>query len=243
MSTNGWLHEIFSSIQGEGLYCGQRQTFVRFAGCNLACDYCDTPAAREAHPPVCHMEHVAGSGEVALIENPVDAEQIVAFCRELGRDVISITGGEPLMQVDFLEALLAGLKGLGLVTHLETNGTLYRELASVVRWVDVVAMDMKLPSAAGDGKMWEEHSKFLEIASGAEVFVKVVVSAETGEEEIGRCCDLIAPLDRHIPLIIQPVSGAQGVPGELLMRLQNAAMDRLADVRVIPQCHKMLGLR
>ncbi len=254
INRDGWLNEIFASIQGEGLYCGQRQTFVRLAGCNLACDYCDTPAALESHPLVCHLEGTPGSGRIELIENPIGADHIVSCCRELGRDVVSITGGEPLMQVDFLEELLIGLKDSGFATHLETNGTLYKELASVMKWVDVVAMDMKLPSAAGDGALWEEHSRFLEIASGAEVFVKIVVSADTGEDEIGRCCDLIAPLDKHIPLVIQPVSqlhppfsggdrGGVVVPGELLMRLQDAAMTRLADVRVIPQCHKLLGLR
>ena len=240
--TDGWVQEIFASIQGEGLYCGQRQTFVRLAGCNLACEYCDTPAARQKHPTVCLMERLPGSGEVDLIENPMSVEHIVECCRELGPGVVSITGGEPLVQVDFLEALTCELKSAGFVNHLETNGTLYRELASVIKWVDVIAMDMKLPSAAGDGALWDEHSQFLELASGTDVFVKVVVSANTTEDEIGHCRDLIAVLDKNIPLVIQPVS-TEPVPGELLMRLQDVASSQLADVRVIPQCHKMLGLR
>ena len=239
----GWLHEIFASIQGEGLYCGQRQTFVRFAGCNLACDYCDTPAARENQPPVCLVERLPASGIIEEIANPVDVEQVISYCRELGSGVVSITGGEPLLQVDFLEHLMYSLKNESFVTHLETNGTLYRELASVVKWVDVIAMDMKLASAAGDGCHWEDHLQFLEIASATDVFVKVVVSAKTTEEEIEQCRDLIAPIDRCIPLVLQPVSGLEPVPGELLMRLEETAASQLADVRVIPQCHKVLGVR
>jgi 7-carboxy-7-deazaguanine synthase len=238
-SMNGFLYEIFASIQGEGLYCGQRQTFVRFAGCNLACDYCDTPAAREQQPSICLVE----STPPTKIANPMSVEQVISCCRELGREVISITGGEPLLQVGFLSMLMAELKNAGFTNHLETNGTLYRELASVVRWTDVVAMDMKLPSTAGDGARWDDHSQFLEIASGTDVFVKVVASASTTEDEILRCCEIIAPVDRHIALVIQPVSCGEAVPGELLMRLQDAASTVLADVRVIPQCHKMLGLR
>ena len=239
----GWIYETFASIQGEGLYCGQRQTFVRFAGCNLACDYCDTPAARDPQPATCLVETLPASGRIEEIANPLGVEDVISLCRELGRNVVSITGGEPLEQVDFLECLMSAMKGEGFVIHLETNGALYEELARVVRWADVIAMDMKLPSAAGDSVHWDEHSRFLEIASGTEVFVKVVVSASTTEDEILRCCEIITPVNRHIPLVIQPVSGGQAVPGELLMRLQDAASKTLADVRVIPQCHKVLGLR
>lgn len=236
---SGFLHEIFASIQGEGLYCGQRQTFVRLAGCNLACDYCDTPAARQEQPAVCLVE----STEANTIPNPMSVEQVISCCRELGGKVVSITGGEPLVQAGFLQSLMAELKDAGFVTHLETNGTLYRELSSVVRWADVIAMDMKLPSASGDGVRWDDHSRFLEIASGTNMFVKVVVSASTTEDEILRCGEMIASVDKHIALVIQPVSGANAVPGKLLMRLQDAASTLLTDVRVIPQCHKMLGLR
>lgn len=261
---NGWVCEIFASIQGEGLYCGQRQTFVRLAGCNLSCDYCDTSGAREENPPTCLVEKVPGSGKISSIENPVSPEQVVAYCRQLGREVISITGGEPLAQADFLASMLSSLKTEGFITYLETNGTLHEELSSVIKWTDIIAMDMKLPSAAGGGELWDEHARFLEIASSARVFVKVVVCPDTTGNEIRRCSDIIAAVDKHIPLVIQPVSrpplltgegwgeglpspsrrGAGGeVPAALLMKLQDIASEKLADVRVIPQCHKVLGLR
>ncbi|MDF1532664.1 MAG: 7-carboxy-7-deazaguanine synthase QueE, partial [ANME-2 cluster archaeon] len=47
-----FLGEIFNSIQGEGIFTGMRQVFVRFQGCPLHCDYCDTPQSRKPTAPV-----------------------------------------------------------------------------------------------------------------------------------------------------------------------------------------------
>jgi organic radical activating enzyme len=74
------------------------------------------------------------------------------------------------------------------------------------------------------------------------VFVKAVVSGDTTEAEIGRCAGMIADVDPSIPLVIQPVTSEQAVSPRLLMKLQEVALDRLDDVRVIPQCHKVMGL-
>ena len=236
MIDSGFLYEIFESIQGEGIYCGYRHIFVRFAGCNLECGYCDTPAAKEEKPSICLLE----SGQ--SIDNPVSVEQIVEKCREHSRRAVSITGGEPLMQVAFLTSLMSALKDAGFTNHLETNGTLYRELSKVMRWTDVIAMDMKLPSTNGQA-FWAEHAKFLRIASGTNVFVKAIVSADTTDQEILSCCEIIAPIDRHITLVIQPVTGPNTAPATRLMRLQDVASAHLTDVRVIPQCHNILGLK
>ncbi|NLN76422.1 MAG: 7-carboxy-7-deazaguanine synthase QueE [Armatimonadetes bacterium] len=237
MTDKGFIHEIFDSIQGEGLYCGQRHIFVRFAGCNLNCGYCDTPAAMDQYPPVCLIENDKP------IDNPVTVDQVTDICRNTGFKVVSITGGEPLAQPEFLSSLMAALKEAGFVNYLETNGTLYRQLPSVIKCADVIAMDMKLPSATGNKAHWEDHSKFLEIASQTEVFVKIIVSCDTSEEEISRCCGIINGAHSKIPLIIQPLTGDNAPSGTLLMKLQEAAMRQAPDVRVIPQCHHLLGLK
>lgn len=242
-STSGWVWEVFASIQGEGLYCGQRQTFVRLAGCNLSCDYCDTQAARDPNPRSCRIEMAAGTGGFRDVPNPVGTRDILEACRDLGSDVISITGGEPLAQIVFLDPLMLELKASDFTVHLETNGTLWQEMRRVVDCADVVAMDIKLPSASGQDAQWESHARFLKVAAESEVFVKTVVSAETPEDEVRRCADLIAKVGRHIPLVLQPVWAQTPVSGLHLMKLQDAALELLDDVRVIPQCHKVLGLR
>jgi len=238
----GRICEIFASIQGEGLFCGQRQTFVRFAGCNLDCRYCDTPSAREAYPGFCRVETSPAAGLFRDVGNPVSVETILCSCRRLGSRAVTLTGGEPLLQPDFAAALAHALAKESYQVHLETNGTLHEALPTILPSLAVIAMDVKMPGAAGL-ELWDRHERFLDVAAGSDtvVFVKAVVSSETTESEIDRCAALIASRNRSIPLVIQPVAG-ETVDGRRLIGLQEVALARIDDVRVIPQCHRMLGL-
>ncbi len=237
----GWIHEIFASIQGEGLYLGHRHTFVRFAGCNLACAYCDTPDSREPEPARCRVEKPATSRRIEHLSNPLTVDKVVSICRELESRMVALTGGEPLLQAGFLATLIRVLRREQFRTYLETNGTLFDDLAGLVESLDVIAMDVKLPSATGENGKWDAHARFLRAALPSEVFVKTVVTRDTLEAEIVRCARMIAEIDERVPLVIQPAT-EPAVPGDLLMNLQQAACQRLHDVRVIPQCHKLLGV-
>lgn len=236
----GWVREVFASIQGEGLYCGQRQTFVRFAGCNLRCAYCDTPAALDSAPPNCSIEQTAAGGDFKPMSNPVTARQVASACSDLGSRVVALTGGEPLVQPAFAQDLLRELKSLGLRTYLETNGTLPEALEQVVDWCDVIAMDVKLPSASG-GAHWDEHSRFLRLARRTGVFLKLVVSRDTAAEEVCRAAKMNAE-DGAVPMVIQPVFGELAPSGPDLARMQDIAGEFVEDVRVIPQCHLVIGV-
>ena len=239
----GWIHEVFSSIQGEGLFCGQRHIFVRFAGCNLSCAYCDEPSARMPNPRGCRIAAAVNGASCLQVPNPVRAEDLAQYCTKLTGRTISLTGGEPLLQAEFASELARLLKQLGFAVHLETNGTLFDAVSNIAALVDVVAMDIKVPSASGC-VLWDQHGLFLKSAlrTGAFVFVKAIVGPTTTEDEIIQCAYTIASESTKVPLVIQPVNSDRSVPGELLMKLQAVALDRLEDVRVIPQCHKFLGL-
>lgn len=122
------VNEIFLSIQGESLHAGRPCVFVRLAGCNLRCAYCDT-------------RHAWFEGRQTGIE------EIVSRVMDYGVPLVEITGGEPLLQSQ-TPALARRLLDAGLEVMVETNGSLPidRISAECIR-----VMDIKCPgSGQGD---------------------------------------------------------------------------------------------
>lgn len=241
--------EVFSGVQGEGMLVGERQLFVRFSGCNLRCAYCDTKWAWEERGD-CRVEKRPGSASFIFVRNPLDAPRLGSILADLRGDKdlhhsLCLTGGEPLMQEEFLVEFLPGLGSLFPMTYLETNGLLPERLSRVIDLVDIISMDIKLASVTRARADFEAHRKFLLAAARRKVFVKVVVCSQTTVEEIGEAVSVVTSVDREIPMVIQPVVGLEvgGPPvAQQLLRFQTQAKQDLATVRVIPQTHKMLGL-
>jgi organic radical activating enzyme len=222
--------EIFSSIQGEGLALGQRQVFVRLGGCNLNCDYCDEPDTI----PI-------PSGEV-WTEKKVKSE-IEKLLSTRAHDSISWTGGEPLLHPAFLEGMLKWAKDKGVKNYLETNGTRVEALRKLAPLCDTIAMDVKLPSAAGR-EFWSEHLECLRVAPD-KTFVKVVLTSKSTEAEWRNVIRLLQEVSPDIPLILQPAtprSGVEPIAPELALKLLRQAAALLWDVRLIPQWHPIWGL-
>ena len=224
----GRISEIFSSIQGEGIYVGIPMIFIRFSGCNQRCSYCDTS----------FFEF-----EEMSIEAVVDRVKIQV---SQGTKFISLTGGEPLLQAEFILELLPHLKKEGFFAYLETNSTLPDRLDEIKEFVDVISADIKLPSAAKSVPLWEKHRIFLEIAlsSEAEVFTKAVITEDTDPEDIDYLADFLSAIDSGITLVLQPDSTT--ISGKLMERIlsfQKLCLAKLRDVRIIPQMHKLLGLK
>ena len=110
------VHEIFFTLQGEGVHSGIPAVFIRFSGCNLRCPWCDTEFAEYTQ---------------------MTAEQIVAEALDLydvpneRRKMCVLTGGEPALQVD--KTLIDALHAAGFYICIETNGT--RELPEGIDWI------------------------------------------------------------------------------------------------------------
>lgn len=119
------ITDIFQSLQGEGKNQGIPCLFIRLAGCNLRCRWCDTP------------ESWAGGTEMNL-------NSILEQVGRINPSYICVTGGEPLLQADELDHLLGSLHKRGVIIDIETNGTIdfsrFQPSASI-------CMDVKCPSS------------------------------------------------------------------------------------------------
>ncbi len=247
------LVEVFSSIQGEGMLVGHRQVFVRTYGCNLRCSYCDSPETlkESGAPPECRVEAQPGIWKFRRVPNPIsapDLTQIVRGYLSAPHHSLSITGGEPLLHARFLEQWLPEVRALGLKVFVETNGLLPDHLRRLIGLIDYVSMDFKAPTATGldPETTWRAHRAFLEVARNVNVYTKLVVTPGTTKSELDIVVDAIADVDRSIPLILQPVTPfgfeTQSVAPARMIELHAYAARHLAEVRVIPQTHKMMQL-
>ena len=242
------LSEIFSSVQGEGIFIGCRQLFLRFSGCNLSCDYCDTLLVPEHS---CKAEIIPGSNKFKYLSWPIDVDHILDFIYtnyNLSKHhSVSITGGEPLLHYSALRKVLPEIRGTKNGIFLETNGILHKELNEIIDYVNFISMDIKLPSISKTRFYLKEHDDFLKAALGSKtyIYVKIVVSSYINLEELKTACKLIRKKTSDITLVIQPINSQDKTilpTTSQLLYYQETALDFLNDVRIIPQTNKYLGL-
>jgi len=238
------LIEIFSSYQGEGPYVGVAMTFLRFENCALSCSYCDTPASFEKHAEF-RVETPPRSRNFETFPNPIEGAALTRLLEPFQDPFLSLTGGEPLQHADFLKSWLPELPRRFRIL-LETNGVLPAALAKVLPWIDVISMDLKLPSVTGMRAYWKEHAEFLRLARGKEVYVKLVLSQPTDLQEIQTAIALVETEAPATPFILQPVTPygpvREEIAQERLQEFYELSKRRLQDVRVIPQVHPRLGI-
>jgi len=125
--------EIFHSIQGESTHAGRRCAFVRLAGCNLRCRWCDS-------------EYTFTGGDRMSID------EVVAQVKSYGCDLVEVTGGEPLAQAEGFD-LIRRLADEGFEVLVETSGSI--DIAPVDERATII-LDIKCPgSGEVEKNRWE----------------------------------------------------------------------------------------
>lgn len=175
------VNEIFYSIQGESSHAGRPCVFIRLAGCNLRCSYCDTVYAYEQ-----------GTGRTIA--------DILESVQKYGCPLVEVTGGEPLLQEE-TPSLVQALLDAGYQVLLETNGSLdiTRVSQGCIRIVDV-----KCPSS---GMAETANLTNLEVLTDQDE-LKFVIG---DREDFTFACTVVSRINRcgltHGPLLFAPVSG------------------------------------
>ena len=200
------IAEIFKSLQGEGKNQGKPCLFIRLAGCNLHCRWCDTVYAQ------------TGGIEMSL-------DTILEHAWRLNPSYVCITGGEPILQADDLEPLLASLHRRGTTIDIETNGTI--DFTRLQLYASI-CMDIKCPSSG------EQSNLALIDALRPQDSVKFVVKDET---DCQYARDIIAK--RLIPceIFFSPVSGSD------YKTIVRFILINDLPVRFQLQLHKLIGVK
>ena len=176
--------EKFVSIDGEGIRTGFPVIFLRFAGCNLKCSYCDSLYANE---------------------NPkyeiMNENQIIRYCNQTGFKKITVTGGEPLIAPSMYD-LIDKLEELNYDVNIETNGSID---ISDCNERTLITMDWKSISSGVSEKMRPGNIEFL----GTKDVLKFVVGSQADLEQMKlvinkyqpRCHVFVSPVFGKIELV------------------------------------------
>lgn len=206
------VHEIFSTIQGEGYDTGIPCTFVRLFGCNVKCLYCDQPQCKE------DMKKMS----VSKVLDEIRSRRIKNVC---------ITGGEPLLQEE-VYTLIYELICLGYNVSIETNGTI--EIPDTQRRSYKYVMDVKCPSSGVHTKNLFSNMKVLHPSDE----VKFVIA---NEEDYKYAKSVLRKYPTKAKVLLSPMFDPnlkQTIGKELC---EWVVRDRL-NVRIQIQIHKVLGV-
>jgi 7-carboxy-7-deazaguanine synthase len=189
--TSPGVAEIFRSVQGEGRNSGRIRTFVRLSGCNLQCTWCDTPYTWNWHgtawPHVGDRPEAQNKFDPALESVEISVDDVAERVAGLPAEGVVITGGEPLVQMRALTALLERLReqSPSRLVEIETNGTLAPS-AALAGMVDLFMVSPKLENAgnrAGAAIRARAIAAFAELPTAA---FKMVAATPDDVDEVAR---------------------------------------------------------
>lgn len=207
------INDYFVSIQGEGLFIGVPQFFVRFCGCPLDCDYCDT------------IHDIANYR--------LNIKELNAKIPEWIHSV-SFTGGEPLLHADFIKDFI---NTFDYNFFLETAGIMPDALKGVIHGIDIISMDLK-PMA----DMFDRQIDFANIAVSKTLYFKIVVFDGVSNNEIIEYIEKFKSFSNNI-MILQPESSEIFNNFRRCLEILPYILKIFPHTRIIPQVHKWLKIK
>lgn len=208
------IAEIFTSLQGEGLWQGELTTFIRTAGCNLRCRWCDTETAQSGG-------------------RPFTLKSIVDRVRSEKTERVCVTGGEPLHQPG-ISGLFKALKELPIRLSVETNGTF---CLNGFNEVDSFSVDFKLPGSGEAGSFHADNWNCLRPRDELRFVIDDRTDYETAKE-------MISGRDISATVFFSPVfDGPEKSLTQSGRDLATWIIEDRLQVRYSLQLHKILGLK
>ena len=209
------LVESFVSINGEGQQAGVLALFLRFAGCNLSCDWCDTKWANEKDTKY----------ELASISRLTDIAR--EAIEQYDIKCVTLTGGEPLLQ-EGMDKLIEALTKLGLRVEIETNGSV--DITPFMkRCRPVFTVDYKLPSSRMERHMFTDNIPLLKEWDT----LKFVCGSV---QDLKRAAEIIEQYKPACAVLLSPVFG-RIEPVEIVEFMKE---HKLGTVRLQLQLHKII---
>jgi len=224
--------EIFDSIEGEGIRQGLPATFIRFAGCNLCCSYCDTKYAYDASKAT-----------------QMTVDEILAKANQTYKRV-TLTGGEPLLQEN-LELLVNALIDKHIQVNIETNGSVdwvkfavkNYSLNLISRSYLFFTVDYKLPSSGQGHKMLVENFKGCSPCDA----IKFVVGSD---DDIFTLLNVVASIyndrkdhERHYQMPHIFLSAVHGKYDSAKLANLILTEPLLKDAKLMVQLHKVVNIK
>lgn len=234
------VSEIFTSIEGEGIFVGKKTMFIRLSGCHLKCRWCDTKYALPLD-----------SGTDYQIDEIKDL--IIKELRPFTYKV-NFTGGEPLLQTEAVIELADFIKKqTNLKTYMESSCFDSELFSKVLPYIDICKIEFK----TDDSNVVEDEEydnlllneiRCLELAveSNKATYIKIVVTNSTNLESfknlVYNISKKIKPSD-ILGFIIQPSFGIDQPTVNKLLDTYDIVEPMFPEVRIIPQLHKEIGAR
>lgn len=220
------INEIFLSVQGEGVHVGERTVFVRFYGCPLRCVWCDQPEAL-AHTGVGRFDAMTPAEVLGRVRSHPAVHRVC------------LTGGEPVIAPTVpLLWLLGELRAAGYWISVETSGV--RVVEPLLPAIDFWTVAPKGRSA----RTFDEDPVETQLSSvarlvgalGDRLQLKFVLQTEEDVEDAVRLLDGLGYRGR---IVLQP----EHERGDGRRVFEWWPWDRYPEARLIPQAHKVAGLR